>query len=36
MSLQFAKNGSGTLTFSMIERIGGLMFPRQAKMIPPF
>jgi uncharacterized protein YndB with AHSA1/START domain len=29
-------NGSGTVTFSMTERIGGLMFPMYAKMIPPF
>ncbi len=26
----------GTLRFSMIERIGGLMFPLYAKYIPPF
>ena len=30
------KNGNGTLSFSMTERIGGLMFPLYAKMIPPF
>ncbi len=30
------KNSEGTLTFSMTERIGGLMFPLYAKMIPPF
>lgn len=30
------KNGSGTVTFSMTEKIGGLMFPMYAKMIPPF
>lgn len=29
------KNGSG-VTFSMTEKIGGLMFPMYAKMIPPF
>ncbi len=31
-----AKNGNGALTFSMTEKIGGLMFPMYAKMIPPF
>ena len=30
------KNNNGTVTFSMIEKIGGLMFPLYAKMIPPF
>lgn len=30
------KNGNGTLTFSMTEKIGGLMFPMYAKMIPSF
>lgn len=30
------KNGKGTVTFSMTEKIGGLMFPMYAKMIPPF
>jgi uncharacterized protein YndB with AHSA1/START domain len=30
------KNSNGTLTFSMTEKIGGLMFPMYAKMIPPF
>ena len=29
-------NGNGTVTFSMTEKIGGLMFPMYAKMIPPF
>ena len=29
-------NGNGTVTFSMNEKIGGLMFPMYAKMIPPF
>lgn len=29
------KNGAGVL-FSMTEKIGGLMFPLYAKMIPPF
>lgn len=29
-------SGGGTVTFSMIEKIGGLMFPLYAKMIPPF
>jgi len=29
------KNGNGTLTFTMREKIGGLMFPMYAKMIPP-
>ncbi len=27
---------NGVLTFSMTEKIGGLMFPMYAKMIPPF
>jgi uncharacterized protein YndB with AHSA1/START domain len=31
-----AGNGNGMLTFSMTEKIGGLMFPLYAKMIPPF
>jgi uncharacterized protein YndB with AHSA1/START domain len=30
------ENGDGTTTFSMDEKIGGLMFPLYAKMIPPF
>jgi len=30
------KNNNGTVTFSMTEKIGGLMFPMYAKMIPPF
>jgi uncharacterized protein YndB with AHSA1/START domain len=29
-------NGNGTVTFLMDEKIGGLMFPLYAKMIPPF
>jgi uncharacterized protein YndB with AHSA1/START domain len=29
-------NGNGNVTFSMDEKIGGLMFPMYAKMIPPF
>lgn len=29
-------NKNGTLTFSMTEKIGGLMFPMYAKYIPPF
>jgi len=29
-------NGDGSLTFSMTEKIGGLMFPMYAKFIPPF
>lgn len=29
-------NGNGTVTFSMDEKIGGMMFPMYAKMIPPF
>lgn len=29
-------NGDGTTTFSMTEKIGGLMFPLFAKMIPDF
>jgi len=29
-------NENGTVTFSMIEKIGGLMFPLYAKYIPPF
>ena len=28
--------GNGTVTFSMNEKIGGLMFPLYAKYIPPF
>lgn len=31
-----APNGNGIVTFSMTEKIGGLMFPLYAKMIPPF
>lgn len=31
-----SKNADGSLTFSMSEKIGGLMFPLYAKMIPPF
>jgi len=30
------KNGNGSVTFSMVEKIGGFMFPMYAKMIPPF
>ncbi|NJN42071.1 MAG: SRPBCC domain-containing protein [Flammeovirgaceae bacterium] len=30
------KNKNGTLTFSMTEKIGGLMFPLYAPMIPSF
>ncbi len=30
------KNENGTITFSMTEKIGGLMFPMYAKMIPSF
>jgi uncharacterized protein YndB with AHSA1/START domain len=30
------KNTNGSLTFSMTEKIGGLMFPMYAKMIPSF
>lgn len=30
------KNAGGTTTFSMIEKIGGPLFPLFAKMIPPF
>jgi uncharacterized protein YndB with AHSA1/START domain len=30
------KNTDGSITFSMTEKIGGLMFPMYAKMIPPF
>jgi uncharacterized protein YndB with AHSA1/START domain len=30
------KNGNGAVKFSMVEKIGGLMFPMYAKMIPPF
>ena len=30
------KNGNGTVTFTMDEKIGGLMFPLYAKMIPSF
>ena len=29
-------NGNGNITFSMTEKIGGLMFPLYAKFIPPF
>jgi uncharacterized protein YndB with AHSA1/START domain len=31
-----ANNGDGTITFTMHERIGGLMFPMYAKYIPSF
>jgi len=31
-----SNNGSGMLTFTMTEKIGGLMFPMYAKMIPSF
>lgn len=31
-----AENGNGTLTFSMTEKIGGLLFPMYARMIPSF
>ncbi|HMF73970.1 MAG TPA: SRPBCC domain-containing protein [Flavitalea sp.] len=31
-----SKNGNGTVTFSMTEKIGGLMFPMYVKMIPSF
>lgn len=31
-----AKNDDGTVTFNMTEKIGGLMFPMYAKMIPSF
>ena len=30
------KTGNGSVTFFMDEKIGGLMFPLYAKMIPPF
>ena len=30
------KNGTGAVTFTMSEKIGGLMFPMYASMIPPF
>ncbi|HSY76925.1 MAG TPA: SRPBCC domain-containing protein [Bacteroidia bacterium] len=30
------KNENGVVKFSMVEKIGGLMFPMYAKMIPPF
>ena len=30
------KNENGTVTFTMDEKIGGLMFPMYASMIPPF
>ncbi len=30
------KNGNGIVTFRMTEKIGGLMFPMYAKMIPSF
>jgi uncharacterized protein YndB with AHSA1/START domain len=30
------RDNNGTVTFSMTEKIGGLMFPLYAKMIPPF
>jgi len=31
-----SKNGNGTVAFSMTEKIGGLLFPMYAKMIPSF
>lgn len=31
-----SKNRNATVTFSMSEKIGGLMFPMYASMIPPF
>lgn len=31
-----ADKGNGKVTFAMTEKIGGLMFPLYAKMIPPF
>lgn len=31
-----SENGNGSVLFSMTEKIGGLMFPLYAKMIPPF
>jgi uncharacterized protein YndB with AHSA1/START domain len=31
-----AKNGNGSVNFSMVEKIGGFLFPLFAKMIPPF
>jgi len=31
-----AKSGNSGVTFSMTEKIGGLMFPMYAKYIPPF
>ena len=31
-----SKTENGTIRFSMTEKIGGLMFPMYAKMIPPF
>ncbi|HYD22388.1 MAG TPA: SRPBCC domain-containing protein [Flavipsychrobacter sp.] len=31
-----AKNSDNTITFTMSEKIGGLMFPMYAKYIPPF
>lgn len=30
------ENSDGTVTFLMTEKIGGLLFPMYAKMIPPF
>ena len=30
------KKGNGTITFTMTEKIGGLMFPLYSSMIPPF
>ena len=31
-----ADKGNGMVTFSMNEKLGGLMFPMYAKYIPPF
>ena len=31
-----AQTGTGAITFTMTEKIGGLMFPMYASMIPPF
>ena len=31
-----SKKPNGTINFSMVEKIGGLMFPLYAKYIPPF
>ncbi len=35
-SYTLTPNGDGTVAFSMVEKIGGLMFPMYAKYIPPF